>query len=176
LGPAARIAPILLALFIAALLATPWGLVVRIRELAWLNALISIAQVGFAAIADLWLIQRFRLTGAVIAVGLTTVVTLGLTFMAWRAVDRDSLVIPWRYGARCLLASLPYAALFLLVGVHLRLRVLLLAGLLIAGLATIAWLYLVRALGLLARDEVPLLYESSQPMVRFALRHLAPSA
>src|SRR3989442_12004656 len=53
----------LLAFFIAALMATPWGLVVRVRELAWLNALVSIAQVGFAAVADFWLIQQFGLRG-----------------------------------------------------------------------------------------------------------------
>src|SRR2546430_15256569 len=62
--------------FIAALLATPWGLVVRVRELAWLNALITIAQLGFAAVADLWLIQSYGLWGAVAAVGLTTALTL----------------------------------------------------------------------------------------------------
>src|SRR6266852_7615384 len=33
--PSERIAPVMLGFFIAALLATPWGLVVRIRELAW---------------------------------------------------------------------------------------------------------------------------------------------
>jgi O-antigen/teichoic acid export membrane protein len=176
LAPAARIAPVLLVLFVLALLATPWGLVVRVRELAWLNALISIAQVGFAAIADLWLISKFGLSGAVLAVGLTTALTLVLTFVVWRAVDRPSLAIPWRYGARCLLAAIPYALLFVLVGVHLRLRLLLLAGLIIAIVATAAWLYLVRSLGLLARDEVPLLYESNQAIVRFALRYLAPRA
>src|SRR5437773_5608745 len=90
LEPAAQIAPILLVFFIAALMATPWGLVVRVRELAWLNALISIAQVGVAAVADWWLIQKFGLTGAVAAVGLTTALTLALSFIAWQASDRSS--------------------------------------------------------------------------------------
>jgi O-antigen/teichoic acid export membrane protein len=174
LAPAAQIAPILLGFFVAALLATPWGLVVRVRELAWLNALVSIVQVGFAAVADLWLIQSFGLWGAVAAVGLTTVLTLGLTFIAWRAFDRSSLAIPWGYAGRCLLAAVPYAILFPLAATHLRLRSLLLLGALIAAVATLAWLYLVRRLGLLARDEVPLLHQSNQAPVRLALRYLAP--
>lgn len=172
--PAAQIAPVMLGFFIAALLATPWGLVVRVRELAWLNALISIAQVGVAAVADFWLIQRYGLWGAVAAVGLTTVLTLVLTFVAWRAADRASLAIPWAYAGRCLLASLPYALLLGLLAVHLRLRSLLAVTLLLAIVATIGWLYLVRQLGLLARHEVPLLHESRQGPVRFVLRYLAP--
>jgi O-antigen/teichoic acid export membrane protein len=173
LAPAARIAPLLLAFFIAALLATPWGLVVRVRELAWLNALISIAQVGFAAIADFWLIQRFGLSGAVAAVGLTTVMTLLLTFLAWRRFDRASLAVPWAYAARCLVAALPYALLLPLAAAHLRLRSLLLIALLVAIVATAGWLYLIRRLGLLSRNEVPLLHESRQAPVRIALRYLA---
>ena len=175
LRPAAEIAPIMLAFFIAALMATPWGLVVRVRELAWLNALISIAQVGVAAIADLWLIQKFGLSGAVAAVGLTTVMTLVLTFVAWRTVDVSSLAIPWGYAGRCLVAALPYAVLFGLLATQLRLRTLLMVAALLAGLATIAWLYLVRRLGLLAKNEVPLLHESRQVPIRVALRYLAPS-
>src|SRR5437588_2746436 len=136
LAPAAQIAPVLLVFFVAALLATPWGLVVRVRELAWLNALVSMAQVGFAAIADFWLIARYGLWGAVVAVGLTTALTLVLTFIAWRAVDRASLAIPWSYAARCLLAALPYAVLLPLAATHLRLRTLLLGAALIAALAT----------------------------------------
>ena len=174
LAPAARIAPIMLVFFIAALLATPWGLVVRVRELAWLNALVSIAQVGFAAVADFWLIQKFGLGGAVAAVGLTTALTLMLTFIAWRAVDRSSLAIPWGYAGRCLVAALPFLFLLPLAATHLRLRSLLLIAAVIAGLATIAWLYLVRRLRLLARDEVPLLHQSQQAPVRIALRYLAP--
>lgn len=174
LVPAARIAPLLLAFFIAALLATPWGLVVRVRELAWLNALISIAQVGFAAVADFWLIKRFGLSGAVAAVGLTTVLTLILTFLAWRRFDRGSLAIPWAYGIRCLLAALPYSALFFLAAAHLRLRSLLLIALPVAAMATVGWFYLIRRLGLLSRQEVPLLHESRQAPVRIALRFLAP--
>src|SRR3984893_8505011 len=52
LPPAEQIAPVMLIFFVFALLATPWGLVVRVRELAWLNALITIVQLGFAALAD----------------------------------------------------------------------------------------------------------------------------
>ena len=176
LEPAARIAPLLLAFFVAALLATPWGLVVRIRELAWLNALISIAQVGFAAVADFWLIQNFGLSGAVAAVGLTTALTLFLTFVAWRRFDRDSLTVPWKYAARCLIAALPYGLLLPLAAAHLRLKSLLLLALLVSMIATAGWLYLVRRLGLLSRVEVPLLHESRQAPVRLALRYLAPEA
>src|SRR2546430_8149276 len=110
--PSERIAPLMLLFFIAALLATPWGLVVRVRELAWLNALITIAQLGFAAVADLWLIQSYGLSGAVVAVGLTTALTLVLTFVAWRAFDRRTMNIPWRYAGRCMLAASPYLLLF----------------------------------------------------------------
>ncbi|HEX3628964.1 MAG TPA: oligosaccharide flippase family protein [Candidatus Dormibacteraeota bacterium] len=174
--PAAQIAPIMLGFFIAALLVTPWGLVVRVRELAWLNALISIAQVGVAAIADFWLIQRYGLDGAVIAVGLTTVMTLVLTFIAWRAVDRGTLSIPWNYAGRCLIAALPFLILLGLELTHLRVRSLLLVAAVLAAAGTVGWLYLVRRLGLLARKEVPLLHESRQAPIRFALRYLAPDA
>ncbi len=167
LAPAADVAPIMLGFFVLALLVTPWGLVVRVRELAWLNALVSIAQVGFAAVADFWLIQRYGLWGAVAAVGLTTGLTIVLSFVAWGWVDRTSLEIPWRYGVRCLAASAPFAALYLLA--PLRLPLLLVA----AVLATIAWVFLVRGLRLLARAEVPLLHQSNQAPVRFALRYLA---
>lgn len=172
--PAAQIAPIMLGFFITALLVTPWGLVVRVRELAWLNAVISIAQVGVAAIADFWLIQRYGLFGAVAAVGLTTVMTLVLTFVVWRAADRSSLSIPWRYAGRCLIAAVPYAVLVVLVATHLRLRLLLLAAAFLTAIATVAWLYLVRRLRLLARDEVPLLHESHHRALQVALRYLAP--
>jgi O-antigen/teichoic acid export membrane protein len=169
LAPAAQVAPVMLGFFVLALLVTPWGLVVRVRELAWLNALVSIAQVGFAAVADFWLIQRFGLWGAVAAVGLTTGLTIVLSFAAWGWFDRASLEIPWRYGVRCLAASSPFVALYLLALAHARLPLLLGA----AALATVAWLYLVRAFRLLARDEVPLLHESSQAPVRVALHYLA---
>lgn len=176
LAPAAQVAPILLTFFVFALLVTPWGLVVRVRELAWLNALVSIAQVGFAAVADFWLIQRFGLWGAVIAVGLTTVLTIGLSFLAWAWVDRGSLAIPWRYGIRCLAASAPFAALYLVLlatpQLRASLRLLLLVA--VAGLASIGWFFLVRQLRLLAREEVPLLHQSRQAPVRLALRVLAP--
>jgi O-antigen/teichoic acid export membrane protein len=168
LAPAALVAPIMLGFFILALLVTPWGLVVRVRELAWLNALVSIVQVGFAAAADFWLIRRYGLWGAVAAVGLTTGLTIVLSFAAWARFDRASLEIPWRYGVRCLAASAPFASLYVLAAAHLRLPLLLLA----AALATVAWLYLVRAFRLLARDEVPLLHESRQAPVRVALRYL----
>src|SRR5207253_6013139 len=143
LPPAERIAPLMLLFFIAALLATPWGLVVRVRELAWLNALITIAQLGFAALADFWLIQVFGLSGAVAAVGLTTALTLILTFVAWRAFDRSTLAIPWGYAGRCLLAASPYLVLLPLAATHLRLRSLLLIAAVISVFATIAWLYLI---------------------------------
>jgi O-antigen/teichoic acid export membrane protein len=171
MSPAAAIAPVLLACFIAALLTSPWGLVVRVRELAWLNAGVSLAQVGFAAVADLWLIQSFGLWGAVAAVILTTVLTLGLSFAAWGRFDRSSLAIPWGYGRRCLLASLPYLVLFPLLWWGLGLPGLIAAGV----LATAAWLYLVRQLGLLRRDEVPLLHQSRHRPVRLALAWLAPT-
>ena len=171
LAPAALIAPIMLGFFILALMVTPWGLVVRVRELAWLNALVSIVQVGFAAVADFWLIQRFGLWGAVAAVGLTTALTIALSFAAWNWFDRASLAIPWRYGVRSLAASAPFAGLYVLALGHARLPLLIAA----AALATVAWLYLVRALRLLARNDVPLLHESTQAPVRVALRYLAPS-
>jgi len=177
LAPAAEVAPIMLAFFVAALLVTPWGLVVRVRELAWLNALVSIAQVGFAAVADLWLIQRFGLWGAVAAVGLTTGLTIALSFAAWHWVDGSSLRIPWGYGIRCLAASAPYGLIYLvaLVTPHLRSSLRLPLLLVAAALATLVWFYLVRAFRLLAREEVPLLHESNQRPVRLALRYLAPS-
>jgi O-antigen/teichoic acid export membrane protein len=169
LAPAAQVAPVMLGFFVLALLVTPWGLVVRVRELAWLNALVSLAQVGFAAVADLWLIQRFGLWGAVAAVGLTTGLTIVLSFAAWGWFDRASLAIPWRYGVRCLAASAPYAGLYLLTLAHAGLTLLVAA----AALASVAWLYLVRRLRLVAREEVPLLHASNQVPVRFALRYLA---
>jgi len=170
LAPAAQVAPIMLGFFVLALLATPWGLVVRVRELAWLNALVSILQVGFAAAADFWLIQRYGLWGAVAAVGLTTGLTIVLSFAAWGWFDRASLAIPWRYALRCLVASAPFGVLYALALARVRLPVLLAA----TALATVAWLALVRALGLLAREEVPLLHDSNQAPVRIALRYLAP--
>jgi O-antigen/teichoic acid export membrane protein len=174
LRPAAQIAPIMLGFFIAALLATPWGLVVRVRELAWLNAMISLAQVGVAAVADFWLIQRYALWGAVSAVGLTTVLTLILTFVAWRAFDASSMAIPWKYAGRCFVAALPYGILSVLAATHLRARSFLLVAVVLAAVGTVGWLYLVRRLGLLDRSEVPLLHESHQTPIRFALRYLAP--
>jgi O-antigen/teichoic acid export membrane protein len=170
LAPAAQVAPIMLGFFVLALLVTPWGLVVRVRELAWLNALVSIAQVGFAAAADFWLISRYGLWGAVAAVGLTTGLTIVLSFAAWGWFDRASLEIPWGYAVRCLAASAPFVVLYALALIHARLPLLLLA----TALATVVWLYLVRALRLLARDEVPLLHESNQAPIRVALRYLAP--
>ena len=178
LAPAAEVAPIMLGFFIAALLVTPWGLVVRVRELAWLNALVSIAQVGFAAVADLWLIQRFGLWGAVAAVGLTTLLTIALSFMAWAWVDRASMHVPWGYAVRSLAACVPYGLLYLVVLVAQELRTTLRLAILLvaAGLATLAWLYLVRQFGLLSRSEVPLLHESNQAPIRVALRFLAKTS
>jgi O-antigen/teichoic acid export membrane protein len=173
--PSERIAPVMLLFFVAALLATPWGLVVRVRELAWLNALITIAQLGFAAVADFWLIQSYGLSGAVAAVGLTTVLTLVLTFVAWRAFDRKTLAIPWGYAGRCLLAATPYLLLLPLAFTHLSTRLLVVVAVAASGLATVAWGYLVRRLGLLSRGEVPLLHASRHGPVRLVLRYLAPS-
>ena len=174
LPPAEQIAPVMLLFFIAALLATPWGLVVRVRELAWLNALITIAQLGFAAIADFWLIQSFGLWGAVVAVGLTTALTLLLTFGAWWAFDRATLAIPWGYAARCAVAASPYLILLPLAVVRLPARGLLLVALGLTALAMVAWGYLVRRFGLLSEGEVPLLHQSRHGPVRLALRYLAP--
>jgi O-antigen/teichoic acid export membrane protein len=175
LPPAEQIAPVMLLFFIAALLATPWGLVVRVRELAWLNALITIAQLGFAAVADFWLIQSFGLWGAVAAVGLTTVLTLVLTFGAWWAFDRATMAIPWAYAARCALAASPYLFLLPLAFMRLPARVLVVVALGLTALTTVAWLYLVRRGGLLSEGEVPLLHQSRHGPVRLALRYLAPS-
>jgi O-antigen/teichoic acid export membrane protein len=173
--PSERIAPVMLGFFVAALLATPWGLVVRIRELAWLNALITIGQVGFAALADLWLIQRYGLWGAVVAVGLTTALTLALTFVAWRAFDRSTLAIPWGYSGRCLMAASPYLLLVPFAFTHLPTRVLLPAVILATALTTLGWVYLIRQLGLMSVQEVPLLHQSRHGPVRLALRYLAPN-
>src|SRR2546422_2013708 len=173
LPPAEQIAPVMLLFFVAALLATPWGLVVRVRELAWLNALITIAQLGFAAVADFWLIQVFGLWGAVAAVGLTTALTLILTFIAWRAFDRATLAIPWGYSARCLLAASPYLLLLPLAFVHLQTRALLIVAFALVALTTVAWGYLVRRFNLLSEGEVPLLHQSRHAPVRLALRYLA---
>ncbi len=175
LPPAERIAPVMLVFFIAALLATPWGLVVRVRELAWLNALITIAQLGFAAVADFWLIQRYGLSGAVAAVGLTTALTIILTFVAWRAFDRATLAIPWGYATRCLIAASPYLLLLPLAFVRLPTRVTVLVAILATALTTLGWLYLIRRLGLLSEREVPLLHLSRHAPVRLALRYLAPT-
>jgi O-antigen/teichoic acid export membrane protein len=174
LPPAEQIAPVMLLFFVAALLATPWGLVVRVRELAWLNALITMAQLGFAAVADFWLIQSFGLWGAVAAVGLTTALTLVLTFGAWWAFDRATLAIPWAYALRCALAAAPYLLLLPLAFVRLPTRVLVLAVLGLTALTTVGWLYLVRRVGLLSEGEVPLLHQSRHAPVRLALRYLAP--
>src|SRR5438309_8851380 len=175
LPPAERIAPLMLLFFIAALLATPWGLVVRVRELAWLNALITIAQLGFAALADFWLIQSFGLWGAVAAVGLTTVLTLVLTFVAWRAFDRRTMAIPWGYAGRCLLAASPYLFLLPLAFARLPARLLVVFAVTASALTTVAWAYLVRRFGLLSHGEVPLLHASRHGPVRLVLRYLAPN-
>ncbi|HEY8736722.1 MAG TPA: oligosaccharide flippase family protein [Candidatus Dormibacteraeota bacterium] len=174
LPPAERIAPVMLLFFVAALLATPWGLVVRVRELAWLNALVTIVQVGFAALADLWLIQSFGLSGAVAAVGLTTALTLALSFLAWRLFAGETLAIPWDYAARALLAASPYVLLVPLAFVRLPSRGLIILAVLGTGLTTLAWAFLVRRLGLLSAAEVPLLHETRHAPVRIALRYLAP--
>ena len=175
LPPAERIAPVMLLFFIAALLATPWGLVVRVRELAWLNALITIAQLGFAALADFWLIQSFGLWGAVAAVGLTTGLTLVLTFGAWWAFDRATMAIPWGYAAQCAIAASPYLLLSPFAFVRLPTRILIPLALALVALTTVAWGYLVRRFGVLSEAEVPLLHRSRHAPVRLALRYLAPT-
>ena len=170
LAPAADIAPVLLACFVLVLLVAPWGLVVRVRELAWLNALVNIAQVGFAAVMDLLLIRAFGLWGAVAAVALTSVLTVGLTLGIWYWADRPSLALPWRYGMRCLLAALPIALLLPLALAGMRLSFLLVS----AAITTTAWLWLVRQLRLLDAGEVPLLHQSRHAPIRIALRYLTP--
>jgi O-antigen/teichoic acid export membrane protein len=175
LPPAEQIAPVMLEFFVFALLVTPWGLVVRVRELAWLNALITIAQLGFAAVADFWLIQSFGLWGAVAAVGLTTGLTLILSFVAWWAFDRATLTIPWAYAARCLVAASPYLLLLPLAFVRLPTRVLVPVAVLGTAVTTVAWAFLIRRLGLLSLANVPLLHQSRHGPVRLALRYLAPS-
>src|SRR4029077_846985 len=176
LPPAERIAPVMLIVLVAALLATPWGLVVRVRELAWLNALITIAQLGFAAIADFWLIQRYGLWGAVVAVGLTTALTLVLTFAAWRSFYRATLAIPWGYATRCLMAASPYLLLLPFAFVRLSTRLTVLMAVLATAVTTVGWLYLIRRLGLMSVQEVPLLHQSRHAPVRLALRYLAPES
>src|SRR6202165_5254189 len=175
LPPAEGIAPVLLLFLCAALLVTPWGLVVRVRELAWLNALITIAQLGFAALADFWLIRSFGLWGAVAAVGLTTALTIALTFVAWRAFDRATMSIPWDYARRCMVAASPYLFFVPFAFTRLPTRVLVPAVVLATGLTTLAWAYLIRRLGLLSVNEVPLLHESRHGPVKLVLRYLAPS-
>ncbi len=170
LAPAADVAPVLLACFVLVLLVAPWGLVVRVRELAWLNALVSIAQVGFAAAMDFILIRAFGLWGAVAAVALTSVLTIGLTMAVWFWADRQSLAVPWRYGIRCLLAALPVAILVPLALLGMRLPLLLVG----AVVTTAVWLLLVRRFRLLDADEVPLLHQSRHAPIRLALRFLAP--
>lgn len=177
---AATIAPLLLTFFIVALLTSPWGLVVRVRELAWVNAGISLSQVGFAALADWWLIAHYALAGAVTAVGLTTVVTVALSFAAWRRFDRASLAVPWRYGGRCALAAAPYLVLWplslpLIGRAHVG-RSQLLPLLMLAAALTLAWLWLVRRLRLLSAAEVPLLHQSRHVALRRALGWLAPDS
>ncbi len=174
LPPAEQIAPVMLIFLTVALLVTPWGLVVRVRELAWLNALVTIAQLGFAALADLWLIQRFGLWGAVLAVGLTTALTVVLSFAAWRAFARETLAIPWHYAGRCLMAASPYLLLLPVAFTRLSSRVLIVVCLLGTAVTTAAWAYLVRRLGLLSAGEVPLLHESRHGAIKRALRYLAP--
>jgi hypothetical protein len=119
---------------------------------------------------DLLLIRAFGLWGAVAAVALTSVLTVGLTLGIWYWADRSSLAIPWWYGVRCLLAALPIALLLPMALAGIRLSFLL-AG---AVLTTAAWLWLVRRLRLLDADEVPLLHQSRHAPIRLALRYLAP--
>jgi hypothetical protein len=100
--------------------------------------------------------------------------TLVLTFVAWRAFDPATLVIPWGYSGRCLMAASPYLLLLPFAFAHLPTRVLVPAGALATALTTVAWGYLVRRFGLLSEGEVPLLHQSRHGPVRLALRYLAP--
>jgi hypothetical protein len=59
--------------------------------------------------------------------------------------------------------------------VRLPTRVLLPVAVLGTVVTTIAWAYLIRRLGLLSDQEVPLLHHSRHTPVRLALRYLAPS-
>jgi hypothetical protein len=136
--------------------------------------LITIAQLAFAALADFWLISNFGLWGAVVAVGLTTALTLALTFITWRAFDPATLVIPWGYATRCLIAASGYLLLLPLAFVHLSTRLTVLIAVLATALTTVVWGYLVRRFGLLSLHEVPLLHQSRHGPVRLALRYLAP--
>ncbi len=168
--PAATIAPILLGCFVAALLAAPWSLVVRVRELNGLNAGLGTAQVLLALVSDYLLIRQWKLAGAVLAVAATTTLTLALSFLAWWAVERASLVVPGGYVLRCYAAALPLA----LPAVGVLLRAPFAADLLLAMAALPAWAWAVRGARLLARTEVPLLHESAHPLLRAMLRTLAP--
>src|SRR5256885_5818474 len=48
--------------------------------------------------------------------------TLVLTFVAWRAFDRATINIPWRYAGRCMLAASPYLLLLPLAFTRLPAR------------------------------------------------------
>jgi len=98
-----------------------------------------------------------------------------LTFGAWWAFDRATLAIPWAYAARSATAALPYLFLLPLAFVRLPTRLIVLVAVLGTAATTIAWGYLIRRLGLLNDEEVPLLHQSRHGPVRLALRYLAPS-
>ncbi len=169
-APAAAIAPALVVAFAGALLAVPWGLVVRFRELNALNAALGGVQVLLALVTDYALIRLWKLNGAVAAVGVTTALTVAFSFAAWRVVDRSSLVLPWRYLLRCSAAASPFGLTLLgaALGAPFWLQ------LALAALALPAWAWQVRRLRLLGREEMPLLYESRHPLVRSLLRGLGP--
>jgi len=167
-APAAAIAPALVACFAGALFAVPWGLVVRFRELNALNAVLGGVQVLLALVTDYALIRYWKLAGAVAAVGVTTALTVAFSFVAWRLVDRPSLVLPWRYLVRCAASASPFG--MTLLGAAVPAPFWLQLGL--AAVALPAWAWLVRRLRLLAREEVPLLYESRHPLARSLLRVL----
>jgi O-antigen/teichoic acid export membrane protein len=171
-GPAAAIAPALLLCFVAGLLAVPWSLVVRFRELNRLNAAVGGLQVLLALVTDYVLIQRWQLRGAVAAVALTTALTVGLSFLFWRLVDEHSLVVPWGYLGRSYLAAAP----FLLAGLGAAAHAPFVVDLLLAAVAVPAWVWAVRRLRLLAPAQVPFLYEAHHPLVRALLRVLGGPA
>jgi hypothetical protein len=98
-----------------------------------------------------------------------------LTFVAWRAFDRATLAIPCGYARRCALAATPYLLLLPFAFTRLPARLLVPAIVLATALTTLGWAYLIRRLGLLSVNEVPLLHQSRHRPVRLALRYLAPT-
>jgi len=74
------------------------------------------------------------------------------------------------------MAASPYLLLLPLAFTHLPARVLVPAVALASALTTLGWVYLIRRLGLMSVQEVPLLHQSRHGPVRLALRYLAPES